>query len=76
MPKYKDFLVEFEKKLPKFLQKDAHKIADDIIEVMHSGIAEGGVEIRGNFSIYRKQNAKRRVIIFRNLAKNIKGIKE
>ena len=71
MAKYKDFLASFQAKIPKFLQSNTHKIAEDIVHEIHKGIAKDGIEIRGHFSITKKQKTERKSIIFRSFQKNI-----
>lgn len=67
MPKYNDFIKSFKTKIPKFLENEAKNITEDIISVIHKGIKNNGIQIRGHFSIKAEQKSKRKSIRFRDL---------
>ncbi len=66
---YKNFLEEFKKSLPPFLQNHSRAIASDIIDLMKFAIEKDGLEIRGVFSMKSEKGLERKTVKFKDLTK-------
>lgn len=67
MPSHKDFLHEFQKNLPLFLQDKTKVIYTDITSLMAQALKEDGIEIRGSFSMKASTKNVRNIITFKDL---------
>lgn len=67
MPLHKNFMAEFQKNLPEFIQNKHQELYDDITFIMQQGLQNKGVEFRGYFSIEANKNTQRNTFKFKDL---------
>ncbi len=67
MASHKDFIQNFSQKIPQFMEKEAHNIYEDIVNIISENTKKNGVEIRRYFSITQHKREKRDRIIFKDL---------
>lgn len=63
---HRNFMKNFTEKLPPFLRNRSNEVYEDIVNILTEGIKGDGVEIRGAFSMKKKENSERNTILFKD----------